>query len=119
VIPEGATEKVRNSVSDLVSETMGLGGEVTGAADSVEITMFIDPVAKNSIVVTVTSSLHEFIAAMKTKIMFETFSEQIGEIIPDGASQPKNAYEKTQIIHYRQVYASNMVNDVVPNAVQH
>lgn len=119
VIPEHATERVRNSVGDLVSETMGLSDEPTDHIDSVEITMFIDPVAKNSIVVTVTSSLHEFIAAMKTKIMFETFSEQIGEIIPDGVSQPKNAYAKTQIIHYNQVYASNMVNDVVPNAVQH
>lgn len=119
VIPEGATEKVRNSVSDLVNETMGLGGNSAPQTDSVEITMFIDPVAKNSIVVTVTSSLHEFIAAMKTKIMFETFSEQIGELMPEGTEKPKNAYEKTQIISYKQVYASNMVNDVVPNAVQH
>lgn len=119
VIPEGATEKVRSSVSDLVNETMGLGSDSTSQTDSVEIIMFIDPVAKNSIVVTVTSSLHEFIAAMKTKIMFETFSEQIGELMPEGTEKPKHAYEKTQIINYKQVYASNMVNDVVPNAVQH
>src|SRR5690606_39779904 len=78
VIPEHATERVRNSVSDLVSETMGLEDSATGSIDSVEIVMYIDPVAKNSIVVTVTSSLHEFIAAMKTKLMFETSSDPIG-----------------------------------------
>lgn len=120
VIPENATKRVRESVNNLVDETMGFSDpSIQKSIDSVEITLFIDPIAKNSIIVTVTSSLHEFISAMKTKIMFETFSEQIGEIVPEGTSKPQNAYEKTQIIKYNQVFASNLVDDVVPNAVQH
>lgn len=120
VIPKGATIKVKESVSDLVGQTMGLSDENTKAKlDSVEIIMFVDPVAKNSIVTTVMSSLHEFISGVKTKIMFEAFSEQIAEIIPDEQSKPTNAYEKTQIIKYKQIYASNLVDEVVPNAVQH
>jgi len=121
IIPEHATQKIRTSVEGLVEETMGLSaiGEIRHSVDSVEILMYIDPVAKNSIVVTVTSNLHEFIAAMKTKLMFETFSEQIGEIVPDGVSKPSNAYAKTQIVSYKQEYASKLEGGVTPNAVQH
>ena len=68
IIPEHATQKIRTSVEGLVGETMGLSdvSSVQQSVDSVEILMYIDPVAKNSIVVTVASNLHEFIAAMKT-----------------------------------------------------
>ncbi len=120
IIPENATKHVRANVGTLVSETMGLSDvETVQSVDSVEITMFIDPIAKNSIVVTVTSNLKEFIAAMKTKLMFETFSEQIGEIAPEGVSKPTNAYAKTQIVSYNQEFASKLKGGVTPNAVQH
>ena len=42
--------------------------------DSVEITILIDPVAKKSFLISVTSNLHEFISEVKTKIMFQAFS---------------------------------------------
>lgn len=120
VIPKKATSKIKESVSVLVNESMGLGADNQAAIlDSVEITMFIDPVAKNSIITTVMSNLHEFISGVKTKIMFEAFSEQIAEMLPEPTNTPKNTYEKTQIISYKQIYASNLVDEVVPNAVQH
>lgn len=121
IIPENATQRIRSNVEDLVGETMGLsdGNTTQNIDDSVEITMYIDPIAKNSIVVTVTSNLKEFIAAMKTKLMFETFSEQIGEIAPDGISKPTNAYAKTQIVSYKQEFASKLEGGITPNAVQH
>lgn len=121
IIPEKATERIRANVEELVGETMGLSDAeaIQNSVDSVEITMYIDPIAKNSIVVTVTSNLKEFIAAMKTKLMFETFSEQIGEIAPEGVSKPTNAYAKTQIVSYNQEFASKLKGGVTPNAVQH
>ena len=121
VIPENATAKIRTSVQGLVDETMGTydAAASQAAIDSVEINLIIDPVAKNSIVVTVTSNLHEFIAAMKTKVMFESFSEQIASIIPDGATQPTSAYERTQIVKYKQEFASKLERGITPNAVQH
>lgn len=121
IIPENATQHIRSNVEELVGETMGLTdiNEIRTAGDSVEIMMYIDPIAKNSIVITVTSNLKEFIAAMKTKLMFETFSEQIGEIAPDGISKPTNAYSKTQIVSYKQEFASKLEGGVTPNAVQH
>lgn len=121
IIPENATQRIRSNVKQLVEETMGLAdlNTLQNTTDSVEIKLYIDPVAKNSIVITVTSNLHEFIASMKTKLMFETFSEQIATIVPDGVSKPVNAYEKTQIVSYKQEYASGIEGGMVPNAVQH
>ena len=56
VIPENATEKIRESVGSLVDQSMGVNNlENTEEIDSVEIIMYVDPVAKNSIIVTVMS----------------------------------------------------------------
>jgi ABC-2 type transport system permease protein len=123
VIPKNATNAIRKNVTDLVSETMNTTTETAvndpNIPDSVEITILIDPVAKKSFLMSVTSNLHEFISEIKTKIMFQTFSDQITEIIPDKSTAPKNTFTKTQIIKYKEVYASKSEDKIVPNAVQH
>ena len=123
IIPKAATETLRKNVTQLVSET--LNGEDSAAnklsqlQDSVEIIILIDPVAKKSFLISVTSNLREFISEVKTKIMFQTFSDQIAEVIPDKKNAPKNTYKKSQIIKYKEVYASKSEDKIVPNAVQH
>jgi ABC-2 type transport system permease protein len=123
VIPKNATEAIRKNVNGLVSETLNTdstaGIKEMTKADSVEITILIDPVAKKSFLISVTSNLHEFISEVKTKIMFQTFSDQVAEIIPDKTSAPKNTYKKSQIIRYKEIYASGSDQKIVPNAVQH
>ena len=119
VIPKGATAAIRKNVSVLVSETMNGTAPTQKPGDSVEITILIDPIAKKSFLNAVTSNLREFISEVKTKIMFQTFSEQIAEVIPDKENAPKNSYQKSQIIHYNEVYASTATDKIVPNAVQH
>lgn len=121
VIPKGATESIRKNVSGLVNETMALDTTVVNEAkpDSVNICIYIDPVAKKSFVNSITSNLHEFISEVKTQIMFQTFSSQIAEIIPDGSKAPENTYAKSRIINYKEVYASNLIGEILPNAVQH
>lgn len=123
VIPKNATQAIRRNVIDLVSETMNTKETASvndpNIPDSVEITILIDPVAKKSFLMSVTSNLHEFISEIKTKIMFQTFSDQIAEIIPDKSTTPKNTFTKTQIIKYKEVYASKSEDKIVPNAVQH
>lgn len=118
IIPEGATAAIRKNVTNMVNETMDpdVKNEVVSPF---EITLFIDPVAKKSFVTSVTSNLHEFISELKSQIMFQTFSEQINELIPEGSVAPRKAYERSQIIKYKEVYASNLIGDKVPNAVQH
>jgi ABC-2 type transport system permease protein len=123
VVPANATQAIRKNVTALVNETMGTGEKVAvnspAIPDSVEITILIDPVAKKSFLNAVTSNLHEFISEVKTKIMFQTFAEQIADVIPDKSNTPKNSYQKSQIIKYKEVYASQSEEKIFPNAVQH
>lgn len=119
VVPEGATEAIRNNVKVLVQQTLGVSDRLEKQSDSVEIAIYIDPITKKSFLTSVTSSLREFISEIKTKIMFQTFSEQISELIPDKNNAPKNAFSQSQIIKYKEVYASKQIGEIVPNAVQH
>ncbi|MBL7701588.1 MAG: ABC transporter permease [Ferruginibacter sp.] len=119
VIPKGATAAIRKNVAVLVNETMNGADTTNKQQDSVEVSIIVDPVAKKSFLTTITSNLREFISEVKTKIMFETFSEQIAEVIPDKQNAPKNSYQKSQIIHYKEIYASTATDKIVPNAVQH
>ena len=123
IIPKGATDAIRKNVTQLVSETLNTEDSVTkktnSLPDSVEITILIDPVAKKSFLISVTSNLREFISEVKTKIMFQSFSDQIAEVIPDKQNAPKKSYERSQIIKYNEVYASETEDKIVPNAVQH
>jgi len=119
VIPKGATAAIRKNVSVLVNETMNGTPPAAETADSVQITILIDPIAKQSFLNAVTSNLREFISEVKTKIMFQTFSQQVAELIPDKQNAPRNPYQRSQIIHYNEVYASTATGKIVPNAVQH
>jgi ABC-2 type transport system permease protein len=121
IIPEGATNAIRNNVSHLVEQTLSVDSVKNGtpASDSVEIKIFIDPITKKSFIASVTSSLREFISGVKTKIMFRSFSDQIAELIPDKKQSTTKAFEQTQIIKYSEVYASKTIGEIVPNAVQH
>jgi ABC-2 type transport system permease protein len=121
VIPKGATQAIRKNVENMVNETLAIDTLSVNVkkVNPFDITLFIDPVAKKSFVSSVTSQLHEFISEMKTQIMFQTFSEQIAEVIPEGSNAPKNTYQKSQLINYKEVYASDLIGELVPNAVQH
>ncbi|MEO6963173.1 MAG: ABC transporter permease [Puia sp.] len=123
IIPEGATAAVRKNVNRLIRQTINIDTQSikydSSGSDSAEIDILIDPVAKKSLVTAITSSLREFISETKTKIMFETFSRQIAEIIPDKSREPKNAFAQSQIIKYKEIYASKTAKMIVPNAVQH
>lgn len=119
VIPENATKNIRSSVNGLIESTMGTGSNDIASPDSVEITLLIDPIAKTTIIESILSNLREFISGIKTKVMFETFSEQIAEIIPEEEKKPQQTYERTQIISYKKEFASAFELNKVPNAVQH
>lgn len=51
--------------------------------------------------------------------MFETFSEQIAEVIPEGGKKPGNTFNRSQIFRYTEEYASKNNSAIIPNAVQH
>jgi len=120
IIPEGATRAIRNNVTRLVNETLNTDSvDVNGITDSVEITILIDPATKKSVLSAITSNMHEFISEVKNQVIFQTFADQVAEVIPNKSSTPKTAYRKTQFIRYKEIYASVTGTKIVPNAVQH
>ena len=123
VIPKGATEAIRKIVKELLSHTLPSDTKISEAkpdkTDSVNILLYIDPVAKKTFISSITSSLHEFFASVKTQIMFQVFSQQIAALIPDNSKAPENTYSKSQILNYKEIYASRSIGDILPNAVQH
>jgi len=121
VIPKGATDAIKNNVSALVQEAMNADEAIVKKEkpDTVTIQIFIDPITKKSFVASVTSSLREFISAIKTQIMFKTFADEIGELLPEKKQSTSTAYRQTDIIKYNEIYASKSIGEIVPNAVQH
>jgi ABC-2 type transport system permease protein len=123
VIPAGASKAIRKSVADMVEETFAIEPILASSAsikvDSVTILLFIDPVVKESFIVTITSNLREFISSVKAQIMYQAFSQEIEAILPSDTKPPKNAFAKTQIINYKEEYGSDLIGEIVPNAVQH
>jgi ABC-2 type transport system permease protein len=122
IIPKGATDAIRRNVTRLVSETIGDDSATHKRLvldDSVEINILIDPVTKKSVLSSIMSNLREFISEVKTKVMFETFSDQVADIIPDKSKKPAHAFERSQIIRYNEIYASTTEQKIIPNAVQH
>lgn len=119
IIPEGATKAIRSNVSKMVDES--IGGSVNGNENEakIDVIFYVDPIAKKSMVRSISASIHEFISEMKNKIMFESFSQQMNEMIPDGGKTPKNVYSRSQIINYNEIPASDIVGESIPDSVQH
>lgn len=123
VVPKGATKAIKKNVAWLVQQTLSVDSvsekNKLVKFDSVEIAIYIDPITKKSFINSVTSSLHEFISNIKTKIMFRSFSSELDALIPDKKPTPDNVFGQTQIIKYKEEYASKSIGEIVPNAVQH
>lgn len=118
-IPENSTGLLRENVEGMIALLMQDSG-ATGA-DSLGIINFniiIDPTAKKSFVVAITSGLKEYIANIKTKLLFELLSNNIGEAM---------GYESTiempeeDFFVFNEQYALPENTDKMyePNAVQH
>jgi len=126
VIPKGTTKAIRNGVVNLVSQTLSDNGVTdketelnnlpAKVADSIQIEIFIDPVTKKSHVVTVTTSLREFISKIKSQIIFQTFTQELSGLMP---VNDKVQLDQTDPVTYKEVYAVKSDDSILPNSVQH
>lgn len=118
VVPEGATDALKSRVANMLESSLGTGAE-PAETEIKEIRLIIDPVASKSFVTSVTSSLREFITSVKTQLMFESFNEQIGLLVPEGSDYTPAKYDGALAIGYKEEYASELAGSKTPNAVQH
>ncbi len=126
LIPKGTSQAIRSGVADLVSQTLTESGAVDANAvdkaikdktiERLEIEIILDPATRKSHVVTVTTSLQEFISKLKSQIIFQTFTAELAEIMPVNT---KIKLEDSDPVSYKEVYAVKDEKSILPNAVQH
>lgn len=117
IISKNASATIRNSVQNLVSQTIGLDSNQATDVESVEVEIIYDPTTQKSMVTTVSSTLREFISSLKAKIIFETFTEEIQEFIP--STNNKISLAETDVIRFTEEFAKNSDSKILPNSVQH
>ncbi len=118
-IPKGATETVKENVFNIVAESIGnYNDSLVVKQRDVEVKIIIDPIASKSFVLSISSILREYISSVKTRMMFETFKDEISSLLPEKPIYDSK-YLNQKIISYNQEYASNLLNESAPSSVQH
>jgi len=119
IIPKDATNSLSENVLEMISLLMqdSSSGDV-GQMAKIEFKIIIDPVTRKSFVVAINSSLKEYVASIKTKLLFELLSDNINESL-DNESEVKLPEE--DFFSFKEEYALpvNKSKSYEPNAVQH
>src|SRR5690606_4396631 len=116
IIPEGASDAIRNSISKNIDNALSDEPGVYAATDSVEVLVYVDPAAQQAFISTISATLRQFISEMKTKLIFETFAIQLTELLP-GGDEP--VFSNEDVVVFRQEYAMQDEVAIFPNSVQH
>lgn len=116
IIPEGASDAIRNSVARNIDNALSDEPGEYLPTDTAEVVVFVDPAAQQAFISTISSTLREFISEMKTKLIFQTFARQLAELLPDG-DEPQ--FTNDEVVVYRQEYAMQEEVTIFPNSVQH
>lgn len=116
IIPEGASEVIRTSVSQNIEKALIDEEAEYDSLSPVEVVVFVDPAAQQSFITTVSAMLREFISEMKTRLIFQTFTIQLSELLPD-SDEPE--FSNDNVIQFRQEFAMRESVTVYPNSVQH
>ncbi len=116
-VPENATSVLRQDVKlimDAITEDEKLDSTLL---KQVEIEIVADPIARKSFIMAIGSGLREFIASVKTRILFEMMSTELNEI---SGNQNKLTFPAQDFFIFNEYYAVSGEDDVfAPNAVQH
>jgi ABC-2 type transport system permease protein len=116
VIPENATNVLRSDAEQIMNGLIDKTKPDQGNPDQVNIEIIIEPTANKAFVVAVTSRLKEFMAAVKTKVLFQIMSEKISALLD---SKEKPVMPSKDFFTYNENYAVRDNKMYQPNAVQH
>ncbi len=119
IIPKEATNVLRTNVEEMIGLLMQDSlSENTDSLGQVNFKIIVDPVAKKSFVVAVNSGLKEYIASIKTKLLFELLAQNISESI---GNKHEIKIPEQDFFVFNEEYALPKKQGAVyePNAVQH
>lgn len=117
VIPENATNALRTDVEGIMKKLFDKNAGPPTDTGKVNIEVIVDPTANRSFIMAITSGLKEYIASIKTKVLFQIMGEKIGKLmnIDQKVSMPDQDF-----FTYREEYALREGKTYYqPNAVQH
>lgn len=116
VIPAQATQIIRERVKENVLKIFS-GDTSAAQADSIWISLFIDPATKNSLRSSLQLSMHEFASKIESRIVFNELTREINQRMMVNLPNLNNL--RQEMVHYREEYVARNNSTVIPNAVQH
>lgn len=119
IIPEDATDLLRDNVGEMISLLMqDSSSEDADKFAKIDFKIIIDPVTRKSFVVAINSSLKEYVASIKTKLLFELLSNNINETL---GNTTEVTLPEEDFFSFNEEYALpvNKSKNYEPNAVQH
>jgi ABC-2 type transport system permease protein len=119
VIRNGSTMEIRERGRQFVRSAL-LEEEMETGDDSItkraEVAIYFDPVIKKSFRESVKTALEVFTSRLESKILYDALSEEMEELVP-GINMPDPS--SSGGIEVEEIYATNPMNEIVPNSVQH
>jgi ABC-2 type transport system permease protein len=117
VIPEHATEQLRENVARGVERAFnGGGGEERDSVRSLEIKILIDPKAKPSFRTSLIRAVRENALTVQNKLLLGEITHQVNRIVPI----PVDLDIKTnELITISESYAQSDKTAIIPNSTQH
>ena len=123
VIPEHATQQMREKVQQLVNQTMfrlmypasNIIPRDTGT-DSVKVIIYFDPAVRNSFRSAFISAVQEDNAKIESRTIFETFQNELRKTFPH-FTMPILDYRES--LYFQEVYPSGKEEVLIPTTTQH
>ncbi|MCK9423828.1 MAG: ABC transporter permease [Bacteroidales bacterium] len=123
IIPENVTKRIRNKIQLLVAKTMSaltmpsldLFKDIFNK-DTIEVTLYFDPAVRNSFKNAFISSLKEKNARIESKMVFNTFNNELKRQFPQ--FRPPDV-EYSESVNFNEVYPSGKEHEIIPTSTQH
>ena len=116
IIPAEVTKKLKkNSKRNISRAFSGLPADTTNRIDTSQISVYIDPITKNSFKTTIFSTLREFTSKIENEIIIAEITKEINQRLPFN----KVCLSSKNSITFKEEYALKENSRIIPNSVQH
>jgi ABC-2 type transport system permease protein len=121
VIRKGTSEIIGTRARQLIRRALSAGDSTVLSAipkvqDGGRIILYFDPVIKSSFKQSIRNALENFTSRIEAKITFQVFTQELSAFLPEGRQQ---LLEQNNSVNFKEIYATNQHNEIVPNSVQH
>ena len=121
VIRKGTSEIIATRARQLVHRALSTGdstalSDIPKEPDGGQIILYFDPVIKGSFKQSIRNALENFTSRIEAKITFQVFSKELSAFLPAG--RPLQLEHRNSVT-FKEIYATNPHNEVIPNSVQH